>query len=514
MKFKMFGKARNILVSVMEWREAHPKGVVCESDAYYAKFAGRIAGLLKVMIGKGGDCTENDLKAIAIDIVAYFEDKLNGINLYNAFLAAYRKRFGRSCPFYDADAADLLDDEPNREDIRFLLWQRINYMNPDTILNPISPVIGEMAEEICTILYDEFEVAPESPELYDAIYSPENFRDLIKLRQLCEWIAVRAYLTAVWDTESCFEEIYRIYTSYMDDRDGASSNMLLYGIDAYFSFNVKCGPLALTPQKWLGKMLELSEDKELREFAPVLEAMSTYTIMPYEITSVGNDGFEVVNLAGETMQMKFDPLPEATWKDVRKGHILVGALVEFEGFWRVNGLSKFTPQPESLSEEIKLYLDKKKELAETYRIQVEKNGGSQIGVAGDWKELVSRFDLDKANDTSVDGSIKENMKEEKNLLYFINTNSSMSLLPGRATGIAIPDNPYYDKHEAERLSGVILLDNDSTEELRDYLINNNLLPDARLAGPYPDDKAKKWFAANAPFLAILTHTDEVEFNLP
>lgn len=510
----MLVKARNIFIPVKDWREVHPMGVVCESDAYYAKLAGRIAGILKVMIGKGVDCTEEDLKTIAIDIVAYFEDKLNGINLYNAFLAAYRERFGRNCPFYDADPADLLDAEPNREDIRFLLWQRLNYMNPDTLLNPVNPAIGEMAEKICAILDDEFESAPDSPELYDAIYSPENFRDLIKLRTLCGWITGRAYLTAVWDMESCFEEIYRIYTNYIDDKKELSSNMLAYGVEAYFSFNVKCGPLALTPQKWLGKMLELSEEKELREFAPVLEAMRTYTILPYEITSVGKDGFEVINLAGETMRMKFDPLPEATWKNIREGHILIGALVEFERFWRVNGMSTFTPQPEKLSEEIKLYLDKKKELAETYRIQVEKNGGSQIGVAGDWKEFVSRFDLDKANDMSVDKSLRKEVEGKKNLLYFINTNSNMSLLPGRATAVAIPDNPYYDKREAEKLSSIMLIDNNSTDELRDYLINNHLLPDARLAGPYPDDEAKEWFAANAPFLAVLTHTDEVEFNLP
>ena len=93
---KLRKASKNILVPTVRWREVHPMGVVCRSDAYYAKMAGRMAGMIRDMIGNAVEATEDDIVDVAVELAAYLEDKINGINLWNAFMALYREKFGRS----------------------------------------------------------------------------------------------------------------------------------------------------------------------------------------------------------------------------------------------------------------------------------------------------------------------------------------------------------------------------------------------------------------------------------
>lgn len=119
---KLRKASKNILVPTVRWRDVHPMGVVCRSDAYYAKMAGRMAGMIRDMIGNAVEATEDDIVDVAVELAAYLEDKINGINLWNAFIALYREKFGRVYPFYDVREDELLDDEPNLPDVRFILW--------------------------------------------------------------------------------------------------------------------------------------------------------------------------------------------------------------------------------------------------------------------------------------------------------------------------------------------------------------------------------------------------------
>lgn len=510
-KLKQSKKRRNILVPTIEWQGVHPQGVRCKSDAYYAKLSARLANLIREMFGDDPDISDEEIKGIAIALCAYMEDKINGTQIWNSFMAIYREKFNRFYPFYDVEADDLMDDEPNKPDVRFLLWYSFNRLNPDTMMNPMNSAIDTMADFIYGILAEEYELAPESEEFVAAVFNAEKYDDVISIRNMCGWLIDGAYLTAVFDIESCYEDVYDIFEPYFGGDN--SSDFLAYALKAYIAFNTKIGPLALTAPKWLGKILELSGDTSLQEIAHNIGAIKTLTLLPFEIKTVTDDGFTVQNLKGDVMSMSFDPLPEESWKNVSEGHIMISTLVEYDGKWRINGASSFTDKPKSLAGSMAEYEQKNTDIEFTYETEVQKNGGSRIGVAGDFKEFSSRFDMDMAENTTIDKAVKD-MSTEKNILYFINTDSSISMLPERAAIVAIPGNPYYDERLATQKAATLLVDDNSTEELRDYLINENLLPDARLAGPLPDYEAKEWFAENAPFLAVLTHSEEVRFNMP
>lgn len=125
-KLKQSKKRRNILVPTIEWQGVHPQGVRCKSDAYYAKLSTRLANLIREMFGDDPDISDEEIKGIAIALCAYMEDKINGTQIWNSFMAIYREKFNRFYPFYDVEADDLMDDEPNKPDVRFLLWYNFN----------------------------------------------------------------------------------------------------------------------------------------------------------------------------------------------------------------------------------------------------------------------------------------------------------------------------------------------------------------------------------------------------
>lgn len=502
-------KPKNILVPTMEWQIIHPKGVICKSDAYYAKLSTRLANKLKEMFGEDYDITDEELKYLAIDLSAYLEDKINDINLWNSFIELYRAKFNRYYPFYEVNEDEILTDEPNLPDVKFLIWYRLKTINHDKILNPLSTALEHLARSVYNILQDEYEVAPESPEFYEAIYSTEKYEDVISVRSLCGWLATKAYLTGTYDTEGCFEKIFSIFNHYFND--DSHPGMIAYGIDAYYSFSVEVGPLSLIAPQWLGKMLELSGKPDLQKYASLISEIETYTLLPYEIKSVGEDDFVVENLNGDLMTVSFDPLPENVWKDIRAGRIMVAPLFFYDGKWKVNGISSFTHVPESIEKSQLEYKTKKESTSTTYKFHMKENNEIPIGVAGTYDEFSKRFKLDKA---VAKGENIDKIQKDKDILYFINTDSSVSLLPDNARIVALKDNPYYSKDDAAKYGALLICGDNSTKELRDYLIENRLLPDARLGGNFPDTEAKLWFAENAPFLSVVTHTEEVQFNMP
>ncbi|WP_366141953.1 DUF3843 family protein [uncultured Duncaniella sp.] len=93
-------------------------------------------------------------------------------------------------------------------------------------------------------------------------------------------------------------------------------------------------------------------------------------------------------------------------------------------------------------------------------------------------------------------------------------NGRNRILPDCAGLVDIPGNPYYSPEESTKAGATLLLRDDASIELCEYLVDNNLLPDARLVGSdFPDD-ARSWFAQNSLFLATIYHSETAQFNIP
>lgn len=511
MKKKIIKNKSKILVTTRDWVAVHPKDLHCAADPLYAQLSSRLANFLYGIVGDSDTVTKDDFKIIGIDLAAYLEDKINGINLWNSFISLYREKYGREYPFFDVKSEDLIPDEPNLPDIRFLLWRGFSVSDPDSILNPLMEALQPVVEGVYDMLMEEFESIPESPELVEALYSPEIYDDPIKFRQLCCWIANNAYLTCIADPEESLMSVYETYYGFFED--SYPESVLFYGMQSYYSFNTKCGPLALPTTKWLGRMLEMSDVTTLRATGDKIGAIRTLSLLPYEVVSVGADSCLLRSLSGSEMKLSFMMLREDSIKDIKSGQVLITSLFDYEGSWQVNGLMSISDKKETIKAGIKEYTEKKDNQHRAYKYLTERNGGKRIGVAKDWTELSVRLEMDKAY-TSED-EYHEEVKKSKNILYFIDSDGSMSVVPELGAAVALPDNKYYDKEFAEENGSVLITGNMASDELRKYLIENRLIPDACLVGDEPEScDPKEWFSENASFINDFCHTDEIMFNLP
>ena len=60
--------------------------------------AGRMAGMIRDMIGNAVEATEDDIVDVAVELLHITEDKINGINLWNAFIAHKGRNSARVYP--------------------------------------------------------------------------------------------------------------------------------------------------------------------------------------------------------------------------------------------------------------------------------------------------------------------------------------------------------------------------------------------------------------------------------
>ena len=289
--------------------------------------------------------------------------------------------------------------------------------------------------------------------------------------------------------------------------------MLSYATWAYLYMSTRIGPMAVTAPAWIGKMLELSADDELRDLAPRTAECKSMVLMPFVIKSVDDEKFEVETINGKNLEVSYDTLGDTHIKNIKCGSIICCTMFRYNGFWHVNGISSYSDNTEEYEMAVKNLKREKEECKNMYETLIGKNNGSPIGYAYDWKELDATLDLGYSDMQNTKNRNNE-MFSARNILYFINTDGNITLLPDRAMTVAAPDNRLYDKEYARMCGAAVILYDPSSKELRKYLLDNKLIPDARLDGALDGKEEKKWFAENAEFLNILFHTDEVESNLP
>ena len=165
----------------------YPMGI--QPCPMYVDVANRIYGELKE-IGIDLPGSDDLKKEIAINVAIYYEDKMSGIGLWNAFVAKHLLMYFHSLPFFDA--FDVLDKEDvNVKEVELLIWLVLSRNFDDRFLNPL--VMGEdAANTIMEVLTEEDEVEVNDG-LYDFIYNADKANDYFKLKQVLIWLR-RSYL--------------------------------------------------------------------------------------------------------------------------------------------------------------------------------------------------------------------------------------------------------------------------------------------------------------------------------
>lgn len=111
------------------------------------------------------DCLKRE---IAINAAIYYEDKMSGIGLWNAFVARHQRTYHRSLPFFD-DYSKLYKDDVNLQEVQLLIWIVISRNFADRFLTPVA--MGSFAASSIMAALSEDDVVEVNDALYDFVYN-------------------------------------------------------------------------------------------------------------------------------------------------------------------------------------------------------------------------------------------------------------------------------------------------------------------------------------------------------
>lgn len=495
----------------------HVGGMQFPSDMFYARFANEIYPIINDVFKNHNALTPEISKRTALNLACYLEDLVAGNGIWAAFTSLHEKKYGLKLPFYNEDKllkqVPYSDDIPSLQAVQFLLWYSINGTDPNAVFNPCNPAIAMLAMDLTSKLIEAFEKAPETPARPAIMPESElGIPVFYQIRNLCLWLCERCYLTRVHDLETLTEDFADFLEQTFRGFDDSQSR-INYGISSFVPFNALIGPLGITPQEWLAEIVELYHEEEEEEYIPMLRQLRSLPYSFYSYKKVSGDNAVIVSKDGEEMSLSAMTMPgEKFAPGIKKGCCSMMSLVYFDGSWVMNSLC-LQPLPDKLFKEVQEeHKRMSKQRADSYTgiMKVLKN--KRIGVCKNYDEYMSFFN--KADDCKSNISAKDYnaLNDVDNLLYFVNDNSDVSLLPNFGDCVKIRGNKYYSKEAANDKAICLIFDHSiSSPDFRRYIIENNLIPDAALSSVISTKAGCQLFQRNMRFLNDYTNRNTLPF---
>lgn len=260
-------------------------------------------------------------KEIAINVAIYYEDKMSGIGLWNAFVGKHLLKYAHSLPFFDD--FDVLDkNDVNIKEVELLVWFVLSRNFDDRFLNPLA--MQENASNIIMEVLTEDDEVEENWALHHFIYNPDTANDYFKLKHVLIWLR-RSYLLCSPLSEDRFE---RYVDSYLEHFNKSEAT---YYAETSFSMNYEIGPMAEKAHLWLADMYL---ENDMHEESEKLRSLKYCQQDLFEVIDADSEYAVVKNSNDEEFKMK-NAYPDIIFK----GSYFCTALVKFaDNDWEINGV--------------------------------------------------------------------------------------------------------------------------------------------------------------------------------
>lgn len=506
-------------VTLMEFSATHFKGIRFASDSFYTSLANKLNGIIQHMIG--GNMAPEHTKRLSINLACYVEDLVSGSGVWSAFTSLHEKKYGRKLPFFNLDKPAIpvpYDDElPSLHAVQFLIWYTLNSAKPDTVMSPLNPALSMLSMRIMPELMDAYENAPESPARPAIMPEEEMGVPLFfQIRNLCSWLCTGCYLTRVNDMQSVSTD-YNAFISNLLDKVNSpdKKGQIEYAVKSFVPMNTRIGPLAIPAYEWLAEIVDLYHEEEEERYLPLLREIKSLPYQYYKYKKVDTKTATLVNLEGEEMTMSATTLPDEKFMSkIKEGMSALMSLVWFDGAWVMNSIGLQTLPDEAYDMALKEFREKQDNDNYTYRYLMKHLKNKRFGVFADYKEYMAKAYPDRQLNENIPPEIAHDLKDSDNIVYFINSDGSTSILPGWATCIKLRCNKFYDKAEATA-DGISLICNQSmtTPEMRQYMIDNNMLADAAMNSVISEAAGRQLFQENIRFFNDYYSRDSLKYLL-
>ena len=486
-----------------KWLELHPYKQTNSVDQYYVGIANEIHKRLYSSTIADAFEEEENIRYTSLCLAAWFEDVISQTGIWQAFTAECRKRYGAYLPFYPIKG-DYFPDEINLEDIRFLLWHHIQYLcRGISAINPENPGIEQTAQEIYGLLAEEYETAPENERMQEFLYhSAMGEEDFFRYREILDWFHYQCYFN-IENVAQCRDEAERL----LDDEKitPEMAETLIYATRTSLTFKGRRNLLSLTSPEWLALIGNAHPEHQLwgkvkarENSCYLLEKEDDEFLYVKDLCSEDEGEFKITKKSLNLSAIRSREVGKST---------LICELIYFGNAWWQCGMlleNKYDQKMAEYVDDLTKQKEKTNEKA-TFHDFIKASGGKSF-VFCQSQEEISDFLLNK-----MDYNLKEGLDIPR-----INTENGAMLMANPHTGLHIqfklceciksPDNPNYNKEEAEKNAIMFIVNPDIIPyQLSCILQDEGMLPDAYLNSLQRKEYGQEFIRKNAHFLTDYFH---------
>ena len=486
-----------------KWLELHPYKQTNSVDQYYVGIANEIHKRLYSSTIADAFEEEENIRYTSLCLAAWFEDVISQTGIWQAFTAECRKRYGAYLPFYPIKG-DYFPDEINLEDIRFLLWHHIQYLcRGISAINPENPGIEQTAQEIYGLLAEEYETAPENERMQEFLYhSAMGEEDFFRYREILDWFHYQCYFN-IENVAQCRDEAERL----LDDEKitPEMAETLIYATRTSLTFKGRRNLLSLTSPEWLALIGKAHPEHQLwgkvkarENSCYLLEKEDDEFLYVKDLCSEDEGEFKITKKSLNLSAIRSREVGKST---------LICELIYFGNAWWQCGMlleNKYDQKMAEYVDDLTKQKEKTNEKA-TFHDFIKASGGKSF-VFCQSQEEISDFLLNK-----MDYNLKEGLDIPR-----INTENGAMLMANPHTGLHIqfklceciksPDNPNYNKEEAEKNAIMFIVNPDIIPyQLSCILQDEGMLPDAYLNSLQRKEYGQEFIRKNAHFLTDYFH---------
>ena len=486
-----------------KWLELHPYKQTNSVDQYYVGIANEIHKRLYSSTIADAFEEEENIRYTSLCLAAWFEDVISQTGIWQAFTAECRKRYGAYLPFYPIKG-DYFPDEINLEDIRFLLWHHIQYLcRGISAINPENPGIEQTAQEIYGLLAEEYETAPENERMQEFLYhSAMGEEDFFRYREILDWFHYQCYFN-IENVAQCRDEAERL----LDDEKitPEMAETLIYATRTSLTFKGRRNLLSLTSPEWLALIGNAHPEHQLwgkvkvrENSCYLLEKEDDRYLYVKDLCSEDEGEFKITKKSLNLSAIRSREVGKST---------LICELIYFGNAWWQCGMLLENKYDQKIAEYVDDLTKQKEKTNEkaAFHDFIKASGGKSF-VFCQSQEEISDFLLNK-----MDYNLKEGLDIPR-----INTENGAMLMANPHTGLHIqfklceciksPDNPNYNKEEAEKNAIMFIVNPDIIPyQLSCILQDEGMLPDAYLNSLQGKEYGQEFIRKNAHFLTDYFH---------
>jgi len=486
-----------------KWLELHPYKQTNSVDQYYVGIANEIHKRLYSSTIADAFEEEENIRYTSLCLAAWFEDVISQTGIWQAFTAECRKRYGAYLPFYPIKG-DYFPDEINLEDIRFLLWHHIQYLcRGISAINPENPGIEQTAQEIYGLLAEEYETAPENERMQEFLYhSAMGEEDFFHYREILDWFHYQCYFN-IENVAQCRDEAERL----LDDEKitPEMAETLIYATRTSLTFKGRRNLLSLTSPEWLALIGKAHPEHQLwgkvkarENSCYLLEKEDDEYLYVKDLCSEDESEFKITKKSLNLSAIRSREVGKST---------LICELIYFGNAWWQCGMLLENKYDQKIAEYVDDLTKQKEKTNEkaAFHDFIKASGGKSF-VFCQSQEEISDFLLNK-----MDYNLKEGLDIPR-----INTENGAMLMANPHTGLHIqfklceciksPDNPNYNKEEAEKNAIMFIVNPDIIPyQLSCTLQDEGMLPDAYLNSLQGKEYGQEFIRKNAHFLTDYFH---------